>query len=195
MHSHPFKFSYDKEKYFPNYGLKKNKEFRIFFYSRYVTERRACEIGIIALKKFCISHPNVKVVMAGWYLDNNKIPFPAENYGHLGTVDLSNVIRSCDVGLVFSCTNLSLMPLELMASGVAVISNSGPQTQWMLNKNNSYLVNLDVESILSGLEHLLKSKAIRNKITKFAINFARKTSWEEEVKKVSNFILKQNKIN
>ena len=64
-------------------------------------------------------------IFAGENLDKYKIPFKHENLGSVPINKLSDVYGKCDMCLVLSGTNISLLPLEVMASGSVVVGNDG----------------------------------------------------------------------
>jgi len=107
---------------------------RVLFYARPETERRGFELGVLALSLVAKKRPEVEFVLAGFKNRSVDLPFPAILPGVLALAELGALYRSCDVALVLSHTNLSLLPLEVMACGCAVVSNEGPNTEWLLTK-------------------------------------------------------------
>lgn len=97
----------------------------VFFYARPVTERRAFDLGIMVLELFHEKHPEYTINLAGWDVCDYKISFPYVNHKTLSLEELSPLYNKCAVGLVLSLTNMSLMPLELLASGVIPVVNDG----------------------------------------------------------------------
>jgi hypothetical protein len=51
--------------------------------------------------------------------------------------DLNELYNQCAVGLVLSLTNMSLLPLELLASGVIPVLNRGPNNDMVVQ--NSFI--------------------------------------------------------
>jgi glycosyltransferase involved in cell wall biosynthesis len=55
-------------------------------------------------------------------LAEKTFPFPAKVHAHLPAIeDLARLYRDADVGVVFSTTNPSLVPFEMMACGLPVV--------------------------------------------------------------------------
>nr|WP_104280196.1 glycosyl transferase [Clavibacter michiganensis] len=97
----------------------------IFFYARPVTERRGFELGILALAHFAAARPDYVINLAGWDVKEYAIPFPYVNLKDLRIDELNGIYNRCAAGLVISLTNMSLLPLELLSSGVIPVVNDG----------------------------------------------------------------------
>lgn len=182
MECTPFGFSYDRSIYSTTgermYPAGKK---RVLFYARPETERRGFELGILALTCVAQHLPDVEFVLAGFpggWLD---VPFNVVLAGVLPPSRLAALYRSCDVALVLSLTNLSLLPLELMASGCAVVSNSGPNTEWLLHDTNSRLAPADPLSLSRALIGLLQNDTERHTLAASALAFAETTDWRREI--------------
>lgn len=178
MTCYPVGFSYDKAVYAPGPTRKRGRR-RIFFYARPSTERRAFEMGLLAFATLCTSIPEVMPVFAGFDLSAFVIPFEHESWGVLGIAALPDLYRSCDLALVISLTNLSLLPLELMACGTPVVSNNGPWTEWLLNSQNAVLADANAASLADAMQSLLQSDPERARLVAAGIAFARSTSWDD----------------
>jgi glycosyltransferase involved in cell wall biosynthesis len=110
---------------------------QVFFYARPVTARRGFELGIMALQLFHEQRPDYEIILAGWDVSDYSIPFPYKNLKTLSISELSPVYNRCAAGLVVSLTNMSLLPLELLASGVIPVVTDGPNNTMV--SNNSYI--------------------------------------------------------
>jgi len=97
----------------------------VFFYARPGTERRGFELGIMALELFSAAHPEYLINLAGWDVSRYKIPFAYRNLKTMPVGQLNEVYNRCAAGLVLSMTNMSLLPLELLAAGVIPAVNDG----------------------------------------------------------------------
>ncbi|HMI09808.1 MAG TPA: hypothetical protein VK497_05440 [Candidatus Saccharimonadales bacterium] len=110
---------------------------QIFFYARPVTERRGFDLGIMTLEIFHEKMPEYEIVLAGWDVSEWDIPFPYTNLKTLRIDQLSDVYNQSAAALVLSLTNMSLLPLELLATGTIPIVNDGPNNR--LVSNNPYI--------------------------------------------------------
>lgn len=122
--------------------------------------------------------PQTQFVLAGWDTAGYHIPFPHLACGTVALDDLPDLYSQCDVALVVSLTNLSLLPLELMACGCAVVSNKGPNVEWLLNNDVALLCEASPEALTDGLCSLLEDDERRAALTARAQQLARSQTWE-----------------
>ena len=134
MKTDHFDFAVDKTHYSVTNMERRNE---VFFYARPVTPRRAFEFGLLALEEFAKLKPNVKINLAGWDVSNWVIPFEHTNLSSLDISELNSVYNRCAAGLVMSLSNMSLLPLELLSSGVTPVVNDGPNNR--LVSDNPYI--------------------------------------------------------
>lgn len=112
------------------------KEKKICFYARPVTERRAFELGIIALEVFHKKYPDYSIEFFGWDVSDYSIPFPYVNHGIITPKQLAKLYNESVACLVLSLTNVSLLPLEVLAAGCIPIMNEGDNNEMVLGKND-----------------------------------------------------------
>lgn len=134
METDYFDFSVDKSRYHVTNTTLRDE---VFFYARPVTPRRAFEFGVFALADFAKTRPDVTINLAGWDVSNWDIPFPHRNLASLELSELNTVYNRCGAGLVMSLSNMSLLPLELIASGVTPVVNDGPNNRMV--SDNPYI--------------------------------------------------------
>jgi glycosyltransferase involved in cell wall biosynthesis len=127
----------------------------------------------------------MRVVLAGWDVSGYEIPFPCEHAGLVPIKLLPALYQRCDAALVLSCSNVSLLPLELMASGVPVISNRAPYTQWLLNDLNCKLADPNIQSLVEAVVEVLQSPAESLRLRQSGAAFAEATSWEQEATRMA----------
>lgn len=187
MKTSSFGFSYDRGLYNPK--EKKDKVKRLFFYARPVTARRAFELGLLSLNEIARRIPEVEVVFAGWDVSNYEIPFTHLNAGSVKLEDLAELYAQCDMCLVLSNTNLSLLPLEVMASNSVAVCTKGANSDWLVNEKNSIMVDFDPIMIADKIEYYFNNPKELETIREKGIEFAQKTSWEQEADKVYNAVL------
>lgn len=184
METHPFAFSYDAKLYQPLPRQHKTKK-RIFFYARPETERRAFELGVLAMHCLHQLYPNMEVVFAGGNLERQKFAFPYQICGKLRVSELGALYNSCDAALVLSMTNLSLLPLELMACGTPVVSNTGPWAEWLLNANNAKLAASTPQSLALALAEIVQNKAEWERLHQASLATVANSSWIIEIDKIA----------
>lgn len=134
MQTDNFDFGADKSIYkFENDGKRKE----IMVYVRPYTARRGFEVAIVALDLFHRRHPEYKINFFGYDVAEYNIPFPYENLKTLEVTELNELYNRCAAGLVLSYTNMSLLPLELLACGTIPVVNDGPNNR--LVSDNPYI--------------------------------------------------------
>ena len=189
METVPFHFSYDRELYKPH--LRREPQIkRVFFYARPVTPRRAFELGLLTLAKVHEKNPDIEFVLAGWDLSGYQFPFPYLNAGMLPLNELPDLYSQCDIALVLSFTNLSLLPLEAMACNCAVVSNRGENVEWLLNEKVVKLSDATPECLCKTIIDLFEDRDALEALKKNGLAFAQSTDWDDEVDKIANEIYK-----
>lgn len=109
----------------------------VFFYARPVTTRRGFELGVMALERVARSRPDLTIHLAGWDVSNYDLPFPYVAHGSMPVTELNELYNRCGAALVLSLTNMSLLPLELLAAGVVPVLNDGENNTMV--SDNPYL--------------------------------------------------------
>ncbi len=188
METESFHFSYEKKYFKP--VEKRDDKARIFFYARPVTARRAFDLGMLALMELYKKVPDMEVIFAGWDVSEYEIPFTHINAGSIKMEELADHYAQCDMCLVMSTTNLSLMPYEVMASNSVVVSNRGPNNEWFLNDENSILTSYDPVEIADTMAYYLEHKELLEEKRKKGYESVKDTSWEKEAEKVYRLLTK-----
>ncbi|WP_454193582.1 rhamnosyltransferase WsaF family glycosyltransferase [Paenibacillus sp. Marseille-Q7038] len=186
MFCNSFSFSYEKGLYQQKVRRDQNVK-RVFFYSRPPTDRRGFELGLVVLNEFCKLHPEIEVVMAGWDVSDYDIPFKHFNAGVVKVEELADLYSQCDVALILSFTNLSLLPLELLASGCPVVMNKGSHNDWLDPDHRLFFyVDDDISMMVSTLDLIINKEAKLDQ--KYSAVFLESSSWGNEAIKVGNYI-------
>ena len=181
----PFGFSYDREIYSCNGRARHNGDKkRVLFYARPNTERRGFELGVLALSLVAMQMPNTEFVLVGFPPRTIQLPFSAVLPGILTPKELADLYRRCDVALVLSHTNLSMLPLELMACGCAVVSNSGRNVEWLLSEETTQRARATPRALAEAVLELLKDDQLRLKKAAAGQAFAEGTDWGAEIKRI-----------
>jgi O-antigen biosynthesis protein len=158
---------------------------RLLFYARPSTPRRGFELGMMAIEKVIRKLPKVQVLLAGCDLSGHSLPAQIKSVGVLPLQQLPQLYRSCDAALIISFTNISLLPLDLMANRCAVVSNRGPQVEWLLNEHVSMLADADVDALATALEQILSNQELRSKKIDAAAHYVSDRSWSTEANKIA----------
>jgi O-antigen biosynthesis protein len=183
----PFGFSYDRDIYSVDgeRWLPSGKK-RVLFYARPSTERRGFELGLLALSIVAKQMPDVEFVLVGFSPRPMQLPFPAVVPGILKPSELGALYRSCTVSLVLSHTNVSLLPLELMACGCPVVSNTGPNVEWLLKEDTTQLAAPTPQALADALMLMLQDDHLRARKAAAARLFAQGTDWTASIRTIES---------
>lgn len=77
-----------------------------------------------------------------------------------------------------------------MASNSVAVCSKGENSTWLVNEENSILVDYDPIQIAETIEYYLNHPKELDKIRVKGLEFAQKTSWDVEGAKVKRAILK-----
>lgn len=188
-----FHFSYDRSLYYDRGDRKENSIKNVFYYARPGTERRGFELGMLTLQKVKEHFgQDVNIILAGQDLSSYYIPFEHTSLGVLSQEDLAKTFSKCHAALVLSLTNLSLMPIEILATGCQVVMNNGDNATWSDEGKlftyadpNPLDLSEKLISTLNGEIPLQQNSPYYDEIMQ--------VSWDSETKKINDYIL--NKLN
>ena len=180
-------FGCDTDFYQPG-PRRKDDNFNILFYSRHVTKRRLFELGLCALDTLCKKHPEVAVVFAGGDVSGFRIPFHHLNAGEMTLAELPELYRQCDLALVLSGTNLSLLPLELAACRCPVVLNDSPSARWLMPENAAYYAPLDPELMAQTLSDAVTDTKGRLARTDAAFELAQQSAWSTQARRMIDYL-------
>ena len=186
-----FDFGADLDIYKPTNPEPTERKKKIAFYARPVTERRAFELGVIALDIFHEKHPDYEIEFIGWDTAGYQVPFPYVNRGILSHQELAVLYQESVACLVLSLTNVSLLPLELLAAGCIPVVNAGDNNSMVLGENNNirYAEATPVQ-LADELDKVVSSKSI-DKNAQAAIESVGSLSWEKSYDKFEKIVLKE----
>ena len=188
MEADYFDFGADLDIYHPAENNQKKKQ--ICFYARPVTERRAFEIGIMALTRFHQKHPDYEIVMFGWDISDYDIPFPYTDLGIVSHDKLAEVYQESAACLVLSLTNASLLPLELLASGCIPVMNEGENNRLVVGENENiiYTINSPIE-LAKGLDYVVSNEDVQGLCNKAADSVSQR-SWDLSYEKFERIMMR-----
>lgn len=193
-----FQFPVDKKIYNTNKPrTKKNKN--IIFFAKPEMPRRCCDLGLKALEYFHTLRPDVEIITFGSNnLSANQLPFKATCVGLLPTIDgLADLYRNADFGLVFSTTNPSLVPYEMMSCGCPVgdLDLDLALSKYGNSKDNVFLLDSIPEKMGQQLADIFDNPKEMERKAKSSKNFVEKEfPTEEEMGQIFENIIKQKII-
>lgn len=149
MAADPFEFGCDTSHYFkrdlPRTG--------IAFYARPGTPRRGYEIGILALQLFAAKRPDIGIHLYGESVDS--LPFKAKNHGLASPMALNDLYNICYAGLSLSLTNVSLVPLEMLAAGCIPVLNDAPHNRMVIDDPRVHYAEPTPQALARRLEAIV----------------------------------------
>jgi len=189
-----FDLAVDHTIYYPR-QVEKADRLRVCFYARPATPRRLFPMGIEALERVHQQRPDVEIVFYG--VDNAElrrepVPFPHTNLGILNEQQLAELFSSCDIGIVLSPTNCSLVPPEMMACRCAVVDlNRETVMGVMEHEVNALLAEPTPKAIADAVLRLLEDEPLRQRLVETAYQQVRERSWEKSARRVEEILLQK----
>jgi hypothetical protein len=156
METYSFDFAVERTNYFITNPSQRDE---IFFYARPSTDRRGFELGLLALSEVIRQRPNVTIHFAGELISKEDVPFRFVSHGILSLNQLRDLYNQCAAGLVISTTNMSLLPLELLACGVVPVVNKGENNSMV--SSNKFIRYIDPSPVALS-ETLLQLSDIKH---------------------------------
>lgn len=181
----------DHSIYFPAMRKASGAEVQIAMYARPYTPRRAVQLGYAALELLAARGLRFKVHLFGE--ENLSVPydFPCVQHGILDHEKLADLYRSVEIGMVFSATNYSLIPLEMAACGLPVIELDVPSTRAIFRNDEVAFAQPSPHGIADVLERLINDPSGRNSQSQRALDFVRGSSWEESARKIEKALVER----
>ncbi|MAG44306.1 hypothetical protein CL633_00225 [bacterium] len=188
--SNYFDLAYDRQIYYPKNKNKNNKQMPLIaYYARPSTSRRGFELAMQSFRELFRRGIDFKVILFGWDESQPGLPFPCKSMGILEHGQLASLYNKVDLGLVFSLTNYSLIPQEMMACKLPVVDINSETTQAIFTNNkNIILADPNPIAVANAMEKLLKHNKLRDKIAENGHNWVGQFSWKKSAKKVEDII-------
>jgi len=164
---------------------------RIAFYSRVGTERRAVELGLLALEVLHKRGVSFQAELFGSEHVPGSELIPFVQHGILDAERIAELYRQCDIGVCFSSTNYSLVPLEMMACGLPVIELDAESTREVFPPGTVTSCLPDPVAIADTIEALLSDGARRAAQASTAAEWVHRFSWEQSARDVESAFLEK----
>ena len=148
-------FPYEEKEYVAverDYREYKNKrELNLCVYIR-ETPRRLPGLCQIISKNLTERFANVGKKLNVYYYGDNIGKFQyGKNLGRLNKSQLFDLYKMCDFGMVASYTNISLVPLEMMATGLPIIEFFDGSFQYFFDGEDAFLFDSDYDKLYNQL--------------------------------------------
>ncbi|WP_417451972.1 glycosyltransferase [Kordiimonas sp.] len=152
---------------------------RIAFYSRISTDRRAVELGLMGLELLARQGAEFHVDFFGNDVPFIDAPFSFTDHGVASTAELAALFKSADVGVVFSATNYSLVPQEMMACGLPIVELDGENTRAIYPEEIVSWATPDPKDIAQTVQALLAEPVRAAAQADAALKWVSGFSWEK----------------
>lgn len=185
-----FDFAVDPDIYFP-VPEPRDPHPRVAFYARPSTPRRAYELGLEALRLVKQRRPDTEILFYGADKLSPAPDFPVHNLGILNAWELAKLFSTCDIGVVFSTTNPSFVPFEMMACRCAVVDIRSERVEGLLEDGvNCRLAEPTAESIAETVVDFLNNKAQRTAVVERAYQQVKLMSWRHSARQIEEVLLR-----
>lgn len=211
-----FLFPVDRTIYYPRPRSK--SETNVVFFAKPEMPRRCFELGVMALEEFHRLRPDVEIILFGSpHIQNKPLPVPAPvrsllrrvgnpntpNVAPLtfpatvrsllpGIEDLAKMYADADLGIVFSTTNPSLVPYEMMACGLPIVDleRPGNETNYGGRTDIAVLANPDPGAMAKRIRDLLADPEELSARSQRGLEFVQTFPSEEQMaRRVEELIL------
>ena len=112
-----------------------------------------------------------------------------KNLGKLSKSQLINLYSHCDLGMVASMTNISLVPYEMIATGLPIIEFEDGSFSSFFENRSSFLINFDYKNIVEVIEGAVCGEVPLKEIAANAYNQIKKLSWDKTSEEFYNILL------
>lgn len=166
-----------------------NGPLRIAFYARGHTSRRAVELGFLALEKLAQHDLDFVVDIFGTHDEIPHAPFEAVHHGIATADELRAIYQAADIGLCFSATNYSLVPQEMMATGLPVVELDTESTREAFPTGVVHLAEPTPDGISDVLASLLNDRDARIAQGKRGLEWVGSLSWEKSARSIEQALI------
>lgn len=83
-----------------------------------------------------------------------------KNLGQLNKSQLFELYKKCDFGMVASYTNISLVPYEMMATGLPIIEFVDGSFQYFFDKDDAFLFDFDYDQLFYEIQEAIENPII-----------------------------------
>lgn len=179
--------AYDPSYYYSKSDVVRDPN-RIAFYARFVTPRRAVELGLMALEILERRGLDFHVDFFGWDVGNLEAGYSYTDHGVLPAQELGDLYRKAAIGVVFSATNHSLTNKEMMACGLPVVDLDVESVRSIFPPESLQFVKPVPEAIADGIEELLTDRNRRVRLAECGRALVKDVSWENSARIVEGAI-------
>ncbi|HTJ59366.1 MAG TPA: glycosyltransferase family 1 protein [Devosiaceae bacterium] len=157
----------------------------IVYYARPSTPRRGFEIGLLALQILKARRPDIEIHLYGERV--GRLPFKATDHGTVTPDRLNGIYNRCFAGLSLSFTNVSLVPLEMLATGCIPVVNEAHHNRLVLDSPHVRYAAPTPHALARALEEIV-SAADFGALSSAAAQSQAASSWDNAGETVADVI-------
>lgn len=184
----------DREHYYPPKRPKQSsngkKPRKIVFYGRSYTPRRAVALGIAAFEELARRRNDFVVQIFGEE-PGKTFNFPNKQLGILSPAELAKLYRGADLGVCFSTTNYSLVPLEIMACGAPVVEVDAESARTAFPEGSVAFATPTPQGVADAIEKLLDDEVACTAQVERAFEFVDGLDWEGSARAVESALFER----
>lgn len=162
----------------------------IAFYARFETPRRAVPLGLLAFEILHARGIAFHVDFFGGPPAPIPRPYAHTDHGVLDAAALGRLYRQMSLGMVFSATNYSIIPREMMACGLPVVELEHDSARLSLGAA-AVLTEPDPVALADTLQALLADEPRRTALGAAGIAFASRFSWADSGEVVARALVER----
>lgn len=153
-------FPYDRSEYPPvsrRYDLyRQKKRIRIACYLKFTGRRipYICEY-LLSHAKEDLAKDGIETEIVYFGVDPRNHFKDGKNLGKLTRAELNRLYEKSDFGMVASMSNISLVPYEMLATGLPLIEFQNGSYPYFLGEDTALLIDFDYHTLANGIRDLL----------------------------------------
>lgn len=110
------------------------------------------------------------------------------NLGRLTKSELNGLYHDADFGAVVSLTNISLVPYEMIATGLPVLEYEKGSFNTFFDEESAILFGFDSEELYNKMINLIKNPQNLKRMTEHAQTYLTSTSWSKTIEQFCNIL-------
>jgi glycosyltransferase involved in cell wall biosynthesis len=169
-----FPFYYNKNVYSQSHQIKKTYN-KVLFFARPLMPRRCFNLGIEAIFKYQSKYGyNTEFVLFGSdNLEKYNLPIQYTDLGVLSPKQLNSLYNEAGLAIVFSTTNPSKAPFEMMACGLPVLDlNINSSVISYGSFDNAFLCDPDADQIAETINNIMTDRSLVTRKSTSALKYS-----------------------
>jgi glycosyltransferase involved in cell wall biosynthesis len=171
--------------------VKKSDVPLLAIYSRIGTQRRCVELILSALEILGMRGCKFKVAFYGGGSSIGSESYENEKHGILSSVQLCDLYNQATLGICFSGTNYSRVPVEMMSCGLPVVELDVESTRTEYPEGTVEFSGPLPVDIANKVESLLNDPVRQQEMAKKALEWIAPFTWESSARQVESAIFER----